>query len=265
MGQTPTAFDELAARYDQDFSRSTLGMCMRRAVWRRLDVHFKPGMRVLELNCGTGEDALYLARRGLHVTATDASPAMLEKTRRKAEEAGVQDRVEVKRIDLAAMESENELEGRRFDGALSDMGGLNCLPEWGSPARALARLLRPGSPLLLCVMGPLAAWDWIGFSLQGRPSQAVRRLHPGGVMWRGLRIRYPSPGRLSRSFRPAFRTTRLSAVGALLPPPLMGEDWARRHPGLLKRLEHWERRLETLFPLPYLADHYLMELERTRP
>ena len=55
-------FDGMAADYDRAFTASAVGKLMRSAVQRRLDVAFKPGERVLELNCGTGEDAIYLAR-----------------------------------------------------------------------------------------------------------------------------------------------------------------------------------------------------------
>ena len=45
---------------------------------------FPPGARILEINCGTGNDAVFLARSGMHVTATDISPMMIEETKRKA-------------------------------------------------------------------------------------------------------------------------------------------------------------------------------------
>ena len=42
-------------------------------------------LRVLEIGCGTGEDALFLAQQGIHITATDASEEMLRITREKTE------------------------------------------------------------------------------------------------------------------------------------------------------------------------------------
>ena len=51
------------------------------------------------------------------------------------------------------------------------------------------------------------------------------------------------------------------AIGALV-PPTYAEEWAARHPRLLASLDRWERRLEALAPMPSLADHYLLELER---
>ena len=50
--------------------------------------------RILELGCGTGEDALRLARRGLEVVAVDASPGMIQVARQKAQERDLGNRVE---------------------------------------------------------------------------------------------------------------------------------------------------------------------------
>jgi hypothetical protein len=105
-------------------------------------------------------------------------------------------------------------------------------------------------------------WEWAWFLGHGQPGKAFRRLTRGGVGWRGLRIRYPSIRALRKAFSPAFRMRRVAALGVFLPPSY-AEGWASRHPGLLDRLDRWERRMETLPPLPWLADHYLIELERT--
>jgi SAM-dependent methyltransferase len=251
-------FEHLAPDYDARFTSTPLGVLLRQAVWRRLDARFSSGDRVLELACGTGEDAVHLAMRGVRILATDASPAMVETARAKAAAAGIAESVEARCV---AIEEIGDLAGA-FDGAFSSFGGLNCVADLEGVARSLATLLRPGAPLLLCVMGPLVPWEWIGFLMRGRPSQAFRRLRQDGITWRGITVRYPSIRSLRRAFAPAFRLTRVSAVGALLPPTEL-EAWTRRHPRLLSVLARLERRLETVPPLPWLADHYLAELERT--
>ena len=159
------------------------------------------------------------------------------------------------------MEAGGELPGP-FDGAFSNFGGLNCVADLAAVASSLAARLRPGAPVLLCVMGPLVPWEWVWFLGKGKPADAFRRLRPGGVPWRGLTVRYPSIRALRRAFAPAFRALRVSAVGALLPPTYWEVWTTRRHPRLLSALASWERRLETVPPLPWLADHYLLELER---
>jgi hypothetical protein len=111
-------------------------------------------------------------------------------------------------------------------------------------------------------MGPLVPWEWLWYLFHGQPRRAFRRLRPGGLLWHDARIRYPSIGSVRRALRPDFRVLRVSAIGALLPPPYT-QAWADRHARLLGRLDAWERRLEAVPPLPWLADHYLLELERT--
>lgn len=253
-----TPFDGIAADYDRAFTDSAIGRRQRAAVWRRLDATFAPGDRVLELNCGTGEDAVHLGARGVRVLATDISEPMLAVAHAKVEHAGLTGTVELARV---AIERLPHAAPDGFDGAFSNFGGLNCIDDLPAVARALAAMLRPGAPALLCVMGPLVPWEWGWHLAHGQPRKAVRRLRRGGTAWRGLTIRYPSIGGVRRAFAPHFAQRRVAAIGALVPPSY-AEAWAQRHPRLLALLDRWERRLETLPPLPWLADHYLIELER---
>lgn len=255
-GSTP--FDLLAIEYDAQFTQSAVGTAMRRAVWRRMDARFSPGQRVLDLACGTGEDAVHLGRRGVRVIAMDASAAMVDAARRKVAGARLEAEVEVRQLSIEKLD---RLDGLHFDGAVSNFGAFNCLTDLATVSRALAARLTPGAVVLVCVMGPLVPWEWLWFLARGDPGKAFRRLRPGGLRWRGLTIRYPSIRRLRREFASAFRLLRTSAVGALLPPSY-AEPWATRHPWLLERLDGLERRLETLPPLPWLADHYLAEFVR---
>jgi SAM-dependent methyltransferase len=253
---SPSAFDLIAEDYDRTFSSASIGLLMRRAVWRRADAAFSAGKSILEVNCGTGEDAVHLAGRGVHVLATDISREMVRVTSEKVAARGLADAVETAQLSWEKLDSLPTA----FDGALSNFGGLNCVPDLHSAAAALARRLRPGSPVLLCVMGPLAAWEWIWYGLRLEPLKAVRRLRRN-VQWRGIPLRYPSPRTLARAFAGGFRVERVSAIGILLPPALP-ESIAAQWPRTIAALNRCERWVETVPPLPSLADHYLMELRR---
>ena len=263
-----SAFDEMAAGYDRTFSDSLIGSLMRETVWRRLDTVFSAGQSVLELNCGTGEDAVHLALRHVNVVATDISVEMIRATEAKVARYGLQDRVEVRRLALEDLAQEAELlrpkgatSGQSFDGALSNFGGLNCAQELRPIAEGLASCVRPGGTALLCVMGPLCPWEWAWYIARMQPGKAFRRLRPGGVPWRGLTIRYPSIRAVERAFAPEFKLRRAMAVGTLI-PPTYAESWAQRHPRIVKRLGRWDRLLASVPPLPSLADHYLLEMVR---
>lgn len=261
---TEDPFDALAADYDASFTDSLVGRCLRRAVWRHLDAAFAAGDRVLDLGCGTGEDALHLGRRGVAVLAADRSAEMTAIARSKIAEAGLEARVEVRPAaieDFLSGPFEDPWE-RPLDGAYSNFGAINCVADLEAVAEGLAACLQPGARVLLCLTGPLVSWEWLWFLARGRPAEAFRRMRGRDVRWRGTTVRYPSIRAVRRALRSDFRPRAVTAVGVLL-PPTYADRWMERRPRLVERLDRWECRIEDRFTFPWLADHYLLELERS--
>lgn len=259
------AFDAVASEYDVAFTDRLLGRWLREIVWQRLGNVFEPGQHILELGCGTGEDAVWLARRGLRVTATDASPAMLEITRHKADIAGVSAQVNVAALDLNSLDSADVELNDTYDGIVSNFGPLNCVEDRRALAGTLARIVRPGGRVVLVVMGPACPWEIAWFLGHGKVRAAFRRFRSGqraNVGRRGgVRVWYPSPRRLRLEFESHFTVLETAGVGLLLPPSALGGlvDRAPRFFALLARVD---RRLAETFPWRWLNDHYLVVLER---
>jgi ubiquinone/menaquinone biosynthesis C-methylase UbiE len=252
-------FDSLAADYDRTFTESELGRRYRAAVWARLDARVHAGQRLLELNCGTGEDAVHLASLGVHILATDVSDGMVAATRAKAMAAGCTDAVCTMPLAIEDITLEG-VGGERFDAVLSNFGGLNCVQDLASTAERLREVVKPGGVVLACVMGPVVPWEMAWYLAHREPRRAIRRLHRS-VEWRGLTITYPSPRSLRRAFEPGFRVDRLTGIGVALPPSYV-ESWAVRHPRTIDRLARWEQRVATIPGSAWVADHYLAELVR---
>src|SRR5450755_3636512 len=84
IGAAP--FDAIAERYDETFTKSKIGRAQRASVWKELERVFQPGDRVLEIGCGTGVDACFLAGLGVTVVATDSSPQMIAVATRRVRE-----------------------------------------------------------------------------------------------------------------------------------------------------------------------------------
>jgi hypothetical protein len=163
-------------------------------------------------------------------------------------------------FQVLSWEQLGSLAAAPFDGMLSNFGGLNCVADLRGAARSLAGMLKPGGIAILCIMGPRVPWEWLWFLARGRPAAAFRRLRRGRE-WSGIPIHYPSIKAAQNALAPHFRLLRAGAIGALLPPPYT-EGTLGRYPRLLATLERLERRWENRWPLPQLADHYLLELER---
>jgi len=260
----PRPFDAVAARYDAEFTRTRLGRWLRAAVWEFLGASFAAGQRVLEVGCGTGEDAVWLASRGVRVVATDAAPGMLEVARRKAEAAGVAERVRIEPLDLTEPDALRWGSGA-FDGAFSSFGALNCVARRRPVAAVLARWVRPGGRVVLVVMGPLCPWEMAWHLLHGEMRTAFRRFHAGAPVRVGdgptVRIWYPSPRRLRTEFSPHFRLLETSGIGVVLPTSALCGVVERR-PRLFAVLARLEARVARRFPAPWMSDHCLLVLER---
>jgi len=276
-------FDALAPVYDVLFTDSQIGRAQRQTVWSSLQRVFKPGERILEINCGTGVDAVFLARMGVRVLALDSSAGMVAATQRRIERESAEKLVSTRQM---AIEELGELQSPfPFDGVLSNFGGLNCVSDLQQLGRNLARLLRPGGRAVLCVMGRWCIWEALYYLGRLDFEKALRRTKRGGALVEfqnsrspnlrterpsagltyessQLRIHYPTVSRLSRSLAPHFIRRFCVAVGLVVPPSYL-EPWISRHPEFLKMalridacMGHWPG-------LRNLGDHYLVEMERT--
>ena len=252
-----TPFDELAAEYDRSFTRSACGMALRAMVWERLPVVFGTRHRILELGCGTGEDAVHLARSGHDVVATDASEEMIRIARLKAAAAGCADRIEFHVMPIEALHTLPR--EQRFDGVFSNFGAINCVADVPRVARSLALRLEHHAPLMFVVMGRHVPWEWAWYLAHGDRQRAFRRLRRAGAAWRGLTIHYPTPAELAQQLAPAFETRRRTALGFVLPPSYAAQ-WLDSRPRWLAALEAMERITQRV--AAGLADHYILEAVR---
>src|SRR5579862_5436924 len=146
LDDTREAFDSVAADYDGPRGNNASIQAMRREMWRWLDAIFTPGSRLLDLGCGTGLDAVRMARLGYTVTASDWSAQMVRRTADRSRAAQLTDRVLA--VNVGAHELQRIAETGAYDGAYSNLGALNCVPDLGEVASQCARLLKPGAALV---------------------------------------------------------------------------------------------------------------------
>jgi ubiquinone/menaquinone biosynthesis C-methylase UbiE len=259
----PAPFDAVAGRYDQNFTNSLIGTAQRKQVWQELDRVFAPGQRVLEINCGTGVDAVHLADRGVEVWACDNSTQMLDVARCRVTSSSLAAGIHLCRVAIEQIQSLQS--GVVFDGAFSNFGGLNCVEDLSAVARNLSLLLKPGAPLTLCVMSRHVAWEMIWFAVRGPVRQAIRRLGRQPVQVKlgqgSIPCWYRSVREIRRAFRPYFRLRRWKGVGVSLPPSYL-ENWAAQVPRVMRILEAADPYLGRTPLARCLADHLLLTFER---
>jgi SAM-dependent methyltransferase len=260
----PSPFDAIAADYDRVFSHAQIGQAQRSVVWKELEKSFRRGDCVLEIGCGTGVDACFLAERGIEVVACDSSPRMIAVTAHKVAVKGLK---LVVRPRLLAAEQIGQLRNSGpFDGAFSNFGALNCLRDLAPFVEDLGAFLKPGAPLLLCLMGPFCLWEAVWYLAQGNTQKAFRRVRQEKVIAQiakgsPVEVYYPSVGSLKRTFAPHFRLQAIKGVGVLVPPSYM-ESWVGRFPRLFQFSVRADRWLGRIAGIRLLADHILLKFER---
>ncbi|UGQ12783.1 class I SAM-dependent methyltransferase [Yinghuangia sp. ASG 101] len=127
-----------------------------------------PG-RALDLGCGEGGDAVWLARRGWRVTAVDLSANALARTARYLAEAGVADRVELARHDLAETFPDGvfDLVSAQYFQSPFELPRAEVL-------RKAAHALVPGGLLLVVEHGSAGPWSSHGRDMRFPTPEEIR-------------------------------------------------------------------------------------------
>src|SRR5215217_8138052 len=87
------AFSRTAEKYDSFANDHPNQTRMRNKVYSHVQRFVPVGSRILELNAGTGTDAVELARRGYRVHATDIAPGMLERLHDKVQDLHLEEQI----------------------------------------------------------------------------------------------------------------------------------------------------------------------------
>ena len=261
--ETQGAFDSVAADYDGARGNNDLIQDMRKEMWHWLDATFAPGSRVIDLGCGTGLDAVRMAQSGYQVTATDWSPQMVARTRDRAERAELTDRVRT--VAVGAHELFRLEEDGVHDGAYSNLGPLNCVPDLGAVSRECARLLKPGGTLVFTVIGRVCPWEILHYASQRRWSRVKVRfaahLVPVSMNKHTIWTRYYGPREFYRAFQSEFALTHYRGLCVFAPPPYL--TWVReKYPRLHERLWRLDRRVAGLPLLRGMGDHFLIVMQK---
>jgi SAM-dependent methyltransferase len=260
---TQEAFDSVAADYDGPRGNNDLIQDMRAEMWRWLGRTFMPGARLIDLGCGTGLDAAHLAETGYEVTATDWSPQMVQRTVDRAAARGVVSRLRA--INLGAHELERLDETGAYDGAYSNLGPLNCVPDLGSVSRETARLLKPGGRLVFTVIGRYCPWEIIHYLRHGRWARAkvrfARGVVPVGMNSHTIWTRYYTPRQFYGAFRQHFSLEHFQGLCVFAPPPYL--TWLRdKHPGVHELLWRIDRQVSHWPLIRTMGDHFLIVLRK---
>jgi ubiquinone/menaquinone biosynthesis C-methylase UbiE len=256
---TQRAFDSVAADYDGVLGNNAWIQRMRERLWCAVERNVPIGSRLLDIGCGTGIDAIHFVSRGYQVVATDWSPQMIDRTRSRAIQSGMTDRVTAQPIGIQELNRLND----QFDAAYSDLGPLNCAIDLDSAAKSISHLLKPNGKLIVSVIGRTCPWEFIYYALQGDLKRArVRSKHeivPVNLNQQKVWTRYYSPREFYRAFQDQFELDHYRGLSIFLPPPYLLRD---RFRSIYRPLGWIDDRVGGWPLIRSIGDHFLMVMAK---
>jgi ubiquinone/menaquinone biosynthesis C-methylase UbiE len=252
------AFARKALVYD-DFGRDHIQLSrMRHNVYRHIQSLRQPGDSLLELNAGTGTDALHMVQQGYSVYATDLSDGMIAQIQDKIVKHDVGEQLQVQQLSFTALD---QLPDRQFDGVYSNFGGLNCIDDLRLVTRHLPRLLKPQATVTWVIMPRFCPWEVAHFWKDRRV--AFRRWNRDGVQSNveGVQFRtyYFSVGQTMAAFGDRFALEKVEGLSIFSPS---GDNYtfAVNHPHLYRWLVAVDDRLCEKRPFNGWGDFFILSM-----
>ncbi|MEM9713256.1 MAG: methyltransferase domain-containing protein [Actinomycetota bacterium] len=249
------SFDAHAASYDA-VALSSVGRCHRARVHERLDQVLAGRDRadVIDLGCGTGLDAEWLAERGANVLAVDPSAEMRELTRARCRHL---DGVIVAAGDLDRVD-ELDVGDASVDIVLADFGVVNCASDLPGLGRWLRRVLRDGGVAVFVAMTPRCPPELLEGVLGRNRGLLTRRRRSDHDGYPGLHVRYLTAGSLADEL--GLRLRSADALGTVL-PTFEQRRLVEARPRTLRLLDRIDRAIAPAAVRLGLGDHHLAVLD----
>jgi ubiquinone/menaquinone biosynthesis C-methylase UbiE len=255
------AFSRQSPVFDAiDDANKTIGW-MRERVRAELVQHIHPGASMLELNSGTGIDAIFFAQKGFKVLATDNAQGMLQELDKKRDALGLHNKLQTQRCSFNELE---QLFGHKFDYIFSNFGGLNCSPDLGKILRDVDQLLNPGGYFSFVIMPVVCPWEML-MLFKGYFKTAFRRFgkHGTSAHLEGVHFQcyYYDPSYVVKHTPANYKLVSLKGLSITVPPPFI-EGFIDKHPKLFSKLEHIENKIWTKAPYNRWCDHYIITMQK---
>lgn len=257
------AFNRQAHVFDAIYSSNIIIKYKRDRVRSAVEKYLSPQSKILELNAGTGEDAIYFASKGHIVHATDLAVEMQNALRIKVTDRGLNNRITLENCSFNHLD---RLKNKGpYDLIFSNFAGLNCTGDIEGVLQSFSVLLNSGGLVALVIMPRFCLWEFL-LLLRGNFKTALRRFnskngvsaHIEGVHFKCW---YYPPSFIQKCLKSNFEMLKTEGLCTLVPPSYF-ENFPLKHPLLFKCLKVGERILKETFPWKIIGDYFIIVLRK---
>lgn len=252
------AFGKQAVHFDNDDLSNQILVAWRKQIYNHVDRYLKPNSRILELNAGTGIDAVHFAKKNHVVHSTDLANEMIDQIKKKVDQNNLNNLT----YEQCSYQNIDQIKFNNFDYVFSNFGGLNCCKDLESVTRLLPQLISPSAYITWVIMPPVSLWEFSRI-LKGKWS-AFRRLKKNGTLAQlegeHFKTYYYSLQQIKKAFGPRFKLIKSEGLGALSPPPA-SHIFIKNYPNIFKLLQKTDEQVRHSFPFNRWADHIIVTFQ----
>ncbi len=258
-----TAFTKQSFVFDDIYATNTIIQYKRDRVRKHVQRYIQPKSSILELNSGTGEDAIWFANQDYTVHATDISEGMQQTLRKKIKTGAFEKKITTELCSFTQLE---KLKNKGpYDLIFSNFAGLNCTEHIDKVLLSFSSLLKTNGIVTLVILPGFCLWETL-LLFKGKFKTAFRRFfsHNGAnanVEGEHFKCWYYNPSYVIKVLAPEFNVLSVEGLCTIVPPSYI-ENFAEKHPGMYNWLKKKEDRYKNSWPWKNVGDYYIITLKK---
>ena len=258
------AFNKQAILFDDLYSNDRIIQYKRKRVRDHVLNLLQLHSHILELNSGTGDDAIFLAKKGHTVHATDISVLMQNLLAEKAKQYNLQESISCELRSFTDLE--NLTEKGPYDMIFSNFAGLNCTNQLQKVLLSMERLLKPGGIVTMVILPKFCLWEFL-LLFKGKFKTALRRFTgqkgtKAHIEGEYFRCWYYNPSFIKKHLRNSFSMIGLEGLCSIVPPSYL-HGFAEKYPTVYRRLVKHEEKLKSRWPWNVIGDYFIISFRKT--
>ncbi len=261
--QAAAAFNRQSKIFDEQYRDNTIIRYKRERVRTHVQKWLAFNSNILELNSGTGEDAVWFAQQGHTVHATDISEGMQRVLKYKIRESGLQENISTEVISFTQLEDLKQKQ--EYDMIFSNFAGLNCTGELDKVLGSFSLLVKPKGIITLVILPKFCLWEFL-LLFKGKFKTAFRRLFSSKgvtahIEGEYFKCWYYNPSYIINHLQDQFDLLAVEGLCTLVPPSYL-EGFAEKHPKMYGFLKTKEENWKSKWPWKNIGDYYIISFRK---
>ncbi|RIA10114.1 ubiquinone/menaquinone biosynthesis C-methylase UbiE [Flavobacteriaceae bacterium MAR_2010_72] len=255
-------FSKISHYYEALDKTSSLIHWMRTRVRTHITKNLTAQSSILEINSGSGIDAVYFTKKGHTVHAIDLAVGMIDHVKSKIISEGLESRLS---CEVLSFEELDKLSHKKYSYLFSNFGGLNCcsIKTLEKVFNSFHHILDPQAVITLVIMPKFCIWECLRL-FKGNKN-AFRRLKRNGVManigGEEVRVYYHSAKKIKAILEPNFTDFYIENIG-FIGPTGNQVNFPEKHPILFNILNKLDNISNQIPFLKGYGDYYILSARK---